>query len=46
LEKRKMARARRMQRCGQSLAHIGHVLEVSQPMLRVVLSDASPAAAG
>jgi hypothetical protein len=45
LEKREMARARRMRRCGQSLAHIENVLGVSQPMLRVVLSDTMPAAA-
>jgi hypothetical protein len=45
LEKREMARARRMQRCGQSLAHIGNVLGVSLPMLRVVFPDASVAAA-
>ena len=46
LEKSEMVRARRMQRCGQSLAHIGDILGVSQPILRVALADASLAASG
>jgi hypothetical protein len=39
LEKREIHRARRMRRRGQSLAHIGQVLGVSQPVLRIALSD-------
>ena len=38
LEKREMARARRMRRCGQSLTHIGDVLGVSPPILQVALA--------
>ena len=38
LERRELTRARRMRGCGQSLAHIGHVLGVSQPVLQVALS--------